>query len=198
MSRGAETSPVEIVGWRVRDRLIPVSDREACLDDARTAYGRNDWTVARSRLLDADAQEPLEAEDLERLAWSCRWVSDEAGFLNALERAEVAFSAAGARAAAARMALEQARQHVQMLDESVAVTCFLRAMELLEGEPESPEHALAMWMLSFTEMAEGDVEGARASLQEARAIARRVASPGMEAMAVQGLAHIAVTEGDRS
>ena len=55
-----------------------------------------------------------------------------------------------------------------------------------------------MWSLSFTQMAAGDVEGARASLQEARAIARRVGSPGLEAMAVQGLAHIAVTEGDRS
>ena len=173
-------------------------DREARLGEARAAYGRNDWIVARSLLLDADAQEPLEAEDLERLAWSCRWVSDEVGFLNALERGEVAFSAIGARAAAARMALEQARQHVQMLDESVAGTCFLRAMELLEGQPESPEHALAMWMLSFTQLAKGDVEGARASLHEARAIARRVASPGTEAMAVQGLAHIAVTEGDRA
>src|SRR5260221_14793122 len=121
---------------------MPVSDREARLDDARTAYGRHDWTVARSLLLDADTQEPLEAEDLERLAWSCRWVSDEAGVLNALERAEVAFSAVGARAAAARMALEQARQHVQMLDESVAGTCFLRATELLEGEPGASEHAL--------------------------------------------------------
>jgi hypothetical protein len=71
-------------------------------------------------------------------------------------------------------------------------------MGLLEGEPESSEHALAMWMLSFTQLAPGDVDGARASLQEARAIARRVVSPGMEAMAVQGLAHIAVTEGDRA
>jgi hypothetical protein len=96
------------------------------------------------------------------------------------------------------MALEQARQHVQMLNESVAGTCFLRAMELLEGVPESSEHALAMWMLSFTQLAGGEVEGARASLQEARAIARRVASPGTEAMAVQGLAHIAVIEGDRA
>jgi len=182
----------------MRGKLIPVPDHEARLDEARMAYGRNDWIVARSLLLDADAQEPLEAEDLERLAWSCRWVSDEAGFLNALERGEVAFSAAGARAAAARMALEQARHHVQMLDESVAGTCFLRAMELLQGEPESSEHALAMWMLSFTQLAGGDVEGARASLEEARAIARRVASPGAEAMAVQGLAHIAVTEGDRA
>ena len=149
----------------MRGRLIPVSDRVARLDEARTAYGRKDWIVARSLLLDADAHEPLEAEDLERLAWSCRWVSDEVGFLNALERAEVAFDAAGARAAAARMVLEQARQHVQMLDESVAATCFLRGMELLEGEPESSEHALAMWMLSFTQLASGDVDGARASLQ---------------------------------
>ena len=109
----------------------------------------------------------------------------------------MAFVEAGARAAAARMAFEQARQHVQMLDESVALTCFFRGMELLEGEPESPEHAQAMWMLSFTQLAAGDAEAARASLQEARAIARRVGSPGLEAMAVQGLAHIAVTEGER-
>jgi class 3 adenylate cyclase len=149
-------------------------------------------------LLDADGQHPLEADDLERLAWSCRWVGDDAGFLNALERAEVAFTEAGGRARAARMALEQARQHMQMLDESVAATCFLRALELLEGEPESPEHALAMWMQSFAQLAEGDVDEAKASLEEARAIARRVASPGMEAMAVQGLAHVAVTGGARS
>ena len=175
-----------------------MSGRDALLDDARAAYGRNDWTGARTALLEVDAQGPLGAEDLERLAWSCRWAGDEAGFLNALERAEVAFVDAGVRAPAARMALEQARQHVQMLDESVAATCFFRAWELLEGEPESPEHSQAMWSLSFTQMAAGDVEGARASLQEAHAIARRVGSPGLEAMAVQGLAHIAVTEGDRS
>jgi class 3 adenylate cyclase len=175
-----------------------VRDRDVCLHDGRAAFGRNDWAAARSALLDADAHGPLEAEDLERLAWSCRWFSDDVGFLNALERAEVAFGAAGRRARAAGMALEQARQHVQMLDESVAATCFLRATELLEGEPESPEHALAMWMLSFTQLSVGDVEGAKSSLVEARAIARRVTSPGMEAMAVQGLAHIAVTEGDRS
>jgi class 3 adenylate cyclase len=169
-----------------------------CLDDGRAAHARNDWATARAAFLDADAHAPLDADDLERLAWSCRWVGDDAGFLNALERAEVAFGAAGARARAARMALEQARQHTQMLDEAVAVTCFLRGMALLDGEPESPEHALAMWMLSFTQLGEGDVEGARSSLDAARAIARRVGSPGMEAMAVQGLAHVAVTEGDRS
>jgi class 3 adenylate cyclase len=175
-----------------------VPDRAACLDRARAAYGRNEWTAARSLLLDADGQEPLGAEDLERMAWACRWTGDESGFLNALERAEAAFAADDARAAAARMALEQARQHVQMLDESVAATCFFRAIALLEGEPEAPEHAQAMWMRSFTQMAAGDAASARASLEEARAISRRVKSPGLEAMAVQGLAHLAITEGDRS
>jgi class 3 adenylate cyclase len=182
----------------VRERLLAVPERDVCLHEGRTAYGRNDWAAARSALVEADRQAPLDPEDLERLAWSCRWTTDDAAFLNALERAEEAFDAAGARARAARMALEQARHHVQMLDESVAVTSFLRATELLRDEPESPEHALAMWMLSFTQLAAGDVEGAKASLGEARAIARRVESPGMEAMAVQGLAHVAATEGDRS
>jgi ATP/maltotriose-dependent transcriptional regulator MalT len=175
-----------------------VPDRDARLRDGRAAHDRNDWEAARSALLDADREEPLEADDLERLAWSCRWVGDDVGFLNALERAEAAYGAIGSRASAARMALEQARQHTQMLDESVAATCFFRALALLDGEPESPEHALAMWMLSFTQLATGDVEPAKASLAEARAIARRVGSPGMEAMAVQGLAHVAVVEGDRT
>ena len=147
-----------------------MTGREALLDDARAAYGRNDWGAAGALLREVDVEQPLGADDLERLAWSCRWTGDEAGFLNELERAEVAFGDAGARAAAARMALEQARQHRQMLDESVARTCFIRALGHLDGEPESPEHAQAQWALSYTQLENGEVEAARASLTEARAI----------------------------
>ena len=169
--------------------------REALLDDARAAYARSEWSAARAALRDADADQPIGAEDLERLAWSCCWDGDRAGFLNALERAEVAFTGAGEKAGAARMALEQARHHTMMLEGAVALTCFLRASELLADAPECAEHAQEKWSLAFTLMDGGDVEGARAALVEARAIARRVGSPGMEAMAVQGLAHVAATEG---
>ncbi|MFL6206897.1 MAG: adenylate/guanylate cyclase domain-containing protein [Acidimicrobiales bacterium] len=175
-----------------------MSTRDEVLEDARAAYDRSDWSAARSALLEADAADALGPEDLERLAWACRWTGDEAAFLDALERAEVAFLAGGLKPGAARMALEQARHNMQMLNELVAVSCFVRAMGHLDGEPESPEHSQALWSLSFTQMAEGDAQGARASLEEARAIARRVGSPGLEALAVQGLAHLAVTEGDRS
>jgi class 3 adenylate cyclase len=172
-----------------------VPGRDELLDEARTAYGRNDWARTRSLLNEADAERALAPDDLERLAWSCRWSGDSAEFLNALERAEAAFADAGMRAQAARMALEQARQHKQMLDDAVATTCFFRAIGHLEGEPESPEHAQALWAMSFTQMEAGNAEGARASLEEARAIAKRVGSPGAEALAVLGLGHLAVTEG---
>ena len=175
-----------------------MSGREALLEGACTAYGRRDWPAARAALLEAEAQAPLEAEDLERLAWSCRWAGDQPQFVDALERAEVAFRDAGARAGAARMALEQARHHAQMLDDAVALTVYVRAMEHLEDQPESAEHAQAQCFLALTQMAAGDGQGARASLLEARAIARRVGSDAMEAMAVLGLAHAAVTEGEVS
>ena len=175
-----------------------MSTREALLDDARAAYGQSQWSAARAALRDADADQPIGADDLERLAWSCRWAGDPAGFLNALERAEVAFTDAGGVAGAARMALEQARHHAMMLDGAVALTCYLRATEHLAEAPECAEHAQAQWSLAFTLMEGGDADGARAALLDARAIARRVGSPGMEAMAVQGLAHVAATAGEVS
>ncbi len=177
------------------DRLFGVSTREALLDAARTAYDQSQWSAARAALRDADADQPIGADDLERLAWSCRWAGDTAGFVNALERAEVAFTDAGEIAGAARMALEQARHHTMMLDSAVALTSYVRATELLAEAPECAEHAQERWSLAFALMEGGDIDGARAALLDARAIARRVGSPGMEAMAVQGLAHLAATTG---
>jgi class 3 adenylate cyclase len=173
-----------------------VPTREALLDGARAAYGRSQWSAARAALSDADADQPIGPDDLERLAWSCRWTGDPVAFLDAIERAEVGFADAGGMAGAARMALEQARHHTMMLDSAVALTCFLRATEYLAEAPECTEHAMERWALAFTLMEGGDADGAHAALVESRAIARRVGSPGMEAMAVQGLAHLAVTAGE--
>lgn len=175
-----------------------MSTRELLLDEARDAYGQSQWPEARAALRDADADQPLNAEDLERLAWSCRWDADTDGYLSALERAEVSYAALSESAGAARMALEQARHHAMMLDGTVGYSCYVRAIDHLAGAPECAEHAQAQWSLSFVLMEVGDTEGAREALLNARAIARRVASPGMEAMALQGLAHMATAEGDVS
>ena len=153
-----------------------VSKGDELVEDARAAFARGRWSAARSAFVDADADQPLGADDLEQLAWSCCWIGDAAGFLNALERAELAFSGAGVRAGAARMALEQARHHVTMLDGVVALTCYVRATEHLSDAPECAEHAQALWSLSFTLMAGGEFAEARAALLEARSIARPWAS----------------------
>ena len=84
--------------------------------------------------------------------------------MNALERAEVAFTDAGEAAGAARMALEQARHHAMMLDGAVALTCYVRATEYLAEVPECAEHAQERWSLAFTLMEGGDADGARAAL----------------------------------
>ena len=144
-------SLVDASGVRVRLTVMPA--RETLLEEARETYGRNEWTEARAALLELDAEGPLEAADLERLAWACRWVGDEGGFLGALERAEAGFVAAGAKTSAGRTALDQARQNAQMLNDSVALSCYLRATDHLDGQPESPEHSQALWSLAFAQMA---------------------------------------------
>ncbi|MFM8895809.1 MAG: hypothetical protein ACKOE2_10660, partial [Actinomycetales bacterium] len=110
-----------------------MSAQDEVLERARAAYTRSRWDEARTALQEADAEHPLEAEDLERLAWSCRWAGDPGAFLDALERAETAFVAADHLAGAARMALGQARQHAILLDSAVALTCCVRATEYLTG-----------------------------------------------------------------
>jgi len=166
------------------------------IDEARAAYAHHDWATALAAFSALDADGVLGGDDLERLAWSARWSGSVDQCISVLERAEVAFADGGERTSAARMALEQARHHKQLLRESVAVTAYLRAIQYLEGEPESAEHAQALWSLSFTQLESGDADGARDSLEEARAIAMRVGDDGVHALVLQGLAHLAVFGGD--
>lgn len=167
------------------------------LAEARTAYGRHEWQAARDGFEEAEGDGGLAAVDVERLSWACRWLEDPDEFADLLERAEAAYAAEGDPLGAARMALEQARHHKQMLRDAVATTSYLRALEHLDGQPESAEEAQALWALAFTQMESADFDGARAGLERAQGIAHRVGAEGVEAMAVQGLAHLAVATGAR-
>ena len=135
----------------LRDRLTGVSGREALLDDARTAYGRNDWTVARSRA--ARCRRPAAARS--RRPGAAGLVVPVGGRRGGVPE----------RARAGRGGLRRGRRCVRRRRawpwSRRASTCRCSTsrwrspassgrMELLEGEPESPEHAQAMWMLSFT------------------------------------------------
>jgi class 3 adenylate cyclase/Tfp pilus assembly protein PilF len=170
----------------------------AALDAARVAYAEKRWGDARSEFSSVSTSAGLAGEDCERLAWACRWERDLDTFADWLERAEATFVAEGGHPGAARMALELARHHKQMLGDIVAMAHYMRALEHLDGQEECAEHAQAHWSLSFTQLEAGQMDEARASLDEALAIARRTGHPGMEALALQGQAHLAVLEGERT
>ena len=84
-----------------------------------------------------------------------------------------------------------------MLDRAVALTCYARATEYLAETPECAEHALGEVVARLhTDVRRETPTGRGPRSSSALAIARRVGSPGMEAMAVQGLAHMAATAGE--
>lgn len=168
------------------------------IEQARDAYERRDWETARTDLLAAREVSPLDGADTERLAWCCRWLRDMDGFIDGLERAEALFRVEGDLGGAARMALESARHNQQMHREVVALAAFERALGHLDELPECPEHAQALWSQAYLEMSVGGLDDARGHLDEALAIARRTGDPGVEALVVQGLAHIAIVEGRRT
>jgi class 3 adenylate cyclase len=172
-----------------------MDDHDVLLDEGRGAYERHDWTGARRALAEAQQRRALGGADAERFAWSCRWSQEPDGFLEALERAEAAYGAEGDARGSARMALEQARHHAQMLVGPLAAAAYERALGYLADEPESPEHALAQWCLAFTLQEAGDLVTARGALDEALEAARRVGDEGVEALALVGLAHLAAVEG---
>lgn len=110
-----------------RERLAGVAtDEIVALREARSAYDQHDWTRARAALGSLD--ESLEARDLERLAWACRWSDDIEGFVDALERAEARFLTEGDRCGAARMALEHARHDAVMMRGDMAFSWYFRAV----------------------------------------------------------------------
>ncbi|MEM7142312.1 MAG: adenylate/guanylate cyclase domain-containing protein [Actinomycetota bacterium] len=173
-----------------------MSAHEDLVSAGRAAYDDSRWGEAQRAFVEAAATERLDAGDLERLAWAHRWLGETDPFVEMLERAEAAYTEADQPAGAARMALEQARHHAMMRNRTDALMHYVRATEHLAEAPECAEHAQERWSLSFTLTEEGEDEAAEEVLIEARQIAQRVGSPGMEAMAVQGLAHLAAARGD--
>src|SRR5205823_859835 len=81
------------------------------------------------------------------------------------QRAHDAYLARGDRRGAARVALALVVNHIIRLSPSVAAGWFNKARRLLDGEPESPEHAWLAFTTSLAQIAAGEFE---AGLESAR------------------------------
>jgi class 3 adenylate cyclase len=113
------------------------------LERGRDAVQRHAWAEAVEALtaVDRDSDGGLEPEDLERLGTASWWTGHPDESNEALERAFSAFSDAGRRADAARMAAALAYQAFRGLAGPVGGGWMARAERMLADEPEGVEHA---------------------------------------------------------
>ncbi len=168
----------------------------ALLDSGREAFDQHRWADAYEQLHAADAQSPLAGEDLERLADAARWSRHYPEMLDAFERAEATFSAAGDRRGAARVALQLARESYQRGDDAVAAGWFGCATTHLEGDTECAEYALHLTTAGIVTVNAGDFAGARELFDEAIALARRVGDRDVESLARIYQGHVLVNLGE--
>lgn len=147
----------------------------------REAVERRDWDAAYELLSTIESPGP---EDLELLADAALWSRHYGDVIELLERAADAYRRAGDGYGGARMHLKLAAEHAQRGEVAVAFGCGRHATALLEGLPESVEHARAACLGARAALYAGDIDQLLERATEAGAIGRRVGSADAEALAV--------------
>jgi class 3 adenylate cyclase len=166
------------------------------LEAGRAAYDAHDWEQAWRDLQDADANEPLEAEDLELLADAARWSGRYDDLIAVLERGHAVYEARGDRRGAARLALALARDHYAQDRNAIARGWWMRAFRALEDVPEAREHGLLQWMYAHTCFEEGDFDEALRAARAVAETARRLHDRDLEALALHDQGHALIARGD--
>lgn len=112
-----------------------MSASSTALDRGRASFDRRAWREAFHALSRADGDEPLDRDDLERLAWAAALRGQDEAFLGALERLHDACLEAHDRKRAARAAFWLGF-HLSSLGSASASGWTGRAARLIEQEPE--------------------------------------------------------------
>ena len=166
------------------------------LEAARSAADRQAWRATYDAYTSAERAE-LTPADLERFADSAWWTGrlDEAIALR--ERAYAAFGDAGDNQGAARLALMLTWDHMGRGAFAISEGWFAKAERLLEGLPESVEHAHRSFFRGFTSLLMGaDVESAAADFEHAYELGQRFGDRDLQAMALTGKGKLAVYTGE--
>ena len=156
------------------------------LDAAREAAARNAWKEAHAAFAGVDAGD-LTASDLELYGESAWWQGKLDAAIGLRERAYAAYTAAGDKIGAARLALTLSWDHEGRGECAVAHGWFASAERQLEGQPESPEHSRRLLMQAIYAMfAAGEFDTAVDLFDQAYAVAERVGDRDGQIMALSG------------
>jgi class 3 adenylate cyclase len=172
-----------------------VSQTVELLDVARQSAERHAWRETYGAYAEHGDQS-LDADDLERFAEAAWWTGrlDEA--IRLRERAYTAYTAAGEKLGAARMALTLAWDYEGRGAFSVAHGWHANAERLLEGLPESPEHGRLQLTNALTALfAEGDLERAEELFLGAYTLGQRVGDRDTQVLALSGRGRVRIKAG---
>lgn len=151
------------------------------LDVARQAIADRAWRRAREIYASVATETALEPDDLERFAKAAYWTGDALVAISTREAAYERYLERGDETAAAFCALTLQRQHVSMLQDSVAAAWQRRAERLLENADASRAHGYLAIAHADAARARGDLAGALALVERAQVIAGRIADRDLPA-----------------
>src|SRR4029450_5541044 len=144
------------------------------LEEARAASARQSWRTAYGAFGDV-GDAVLTASDLENFGEAAWWSGKLDEAISLRERAYAAYTAAGDKLGAARMALTLEWDNEARGSFAVANGWMANAERLLSELPEAPEHARLLLIKALAVMfAQGDYARAIELLDEAYVLATRV------------------------
>ncbi|MPY77581.1 MAG: hypothetical protein GEV04_03610 [Actinophytocola sp.] len=164
------------------------------LHQARAAYARRDWPLARELYAAAD---PDGADDLSRFGDAAWWLGRINETLTVSERAYHAHLAEGGTRAAAMSAMELAFLRFLRAEESLGGAWLATARRLLTDDIDCVEHAYLRYFLEVEAAVETqDVERVAATARDIRALADQYGDACLAAMATVAEGRARITLGD--
>jgi DNA-binding winged helix-turn-helix (wHTH) protein len=155
-------------------------------DDARAraerAYTEAQWQSALRAYAEADGEQPLDADALERWGIAAQCAGDLGSAVGPLERAAIMYSSQGERESAARALISLASIQIESLDLAVAQGCLRRAERLLSGLPSGEQHGYLAWMMARFHLYKGELSEAIQLAQKARDMGRELGNADIESM----------------
>ena len=167
--------------------LTEIDDQLAA---GRAALADGRWGEGYRLLRATDAESPLGAKDLEALAWAAFWTDEISEVVPWLERAYAAYLEEGDKRRAAFLAVQLSHEYGSVrLQRAVGNGWLARAVRLLEGEPEGPEHGYLALERGLVALSKNDF----ATVEQEGALAERIGREyGDRALELRGMQRRAV------
>jgi DNA-binding CsgD family transcriptional regulator len=159
-------------------------EREDAIRRGRECYARREWADAYEAFAAADALEPLDADDLEQLAWAAGLTGRDESLVRALERLYHAHVGPGRTVQAAKCAFWTGFRLLGLGEMSQGSGWLARAQRLVERE-QQPCVVEGYLLLPAVRrlFAAADYEAAHASAEHAAAIGERFGDADLVSLA---------------